>query len=49
MGWQNPLGKFVFHYYLLHPADNRLVVQRGRLEGWNINNAQFFVKRILGH
>jgi len=49
MGWQNPLGKFVFHYYLLQPFGNSLVVQRGRLEGWNKKNAQFFLKRIFGN
>jgi len=49
MGWQNPLGKFVFHYYLLRTFGNSLVVQRGRLQGWNGKNAQFFLKRILGN
>jgi inner membrane protein len=49
MGWQNPLGKFVFHYYLLRPSENKLVVQRGRFEGWNGTNAQFFFKRIFGN
>jgi inner membrane protein len=35
-GWVDPKEKFVFHYFLDHPDDeNRLVVQRGRFEGWN--------------
>src|SRR5215204_2736726 len=37
MGWQDPKGKFVFHYFLKDSADNNLVVQRGRFEGWNKN------------
>ncbi len=48
-GWQNPKGKFVFHYYLQHPADNALVVQRGRFEGWNSETAISLVKRVAGN
>ena len=47
IGWQHPLGKFVFHYFLLQSADNALVVQRGRLEGWNWNTVSIFFKRIF--
>jgi inner membrane protein len=49
IGWQDPLGKFVFHYYLLQPADNSLVVQRGRLEGWSWNTAKNLLNRIVGN
>src|SRR5665647_793570 len=35
IGWQNPEGRFVFHYFLQRPGENKLVVQRGRFEGWN--------------
>ena len=49
IGWQNPKEKFVFHYYLQHPNDNKLVVQRGRFEKWNWLVAQNFWIRIKGN
>lgn len=49
IGWQNARGRFVFHYYLQHPDDNKLVVQRGRFAGWNIQTAWSLVKRINGN
>jgi inner membrane protein len=49
MGWQNPKGKFVFHYYLKDSADNKLVVQRGRFEGWNKDAFNSLLKRIKGN
>ncbi len=48
-GWQNPTNKFVFHYYLKDSADNKLVVQRGRFEGWNKDAFNSLVKRIKGN
>jgi inner membrane protein len=48
-GWQDPRNKFVFHYYLKDSADNKLVVQRGRLEGWNIKSFKSLIKRIEGN
>ncbi|MCB8777871.1 metal-dependent hydrolase [Planktothrix agardhii 1031] len=35
IGWKNPKEHFVFHYYLNHPHDNKLVVQRGRFDKWD--------------
>jgi inner membrane protein len=49
IGWQNARGKFVFHYYLQHPQDNTLVVQRGRFEGWNWQTGRLLLKRIKGN
>ena len=49
IGWQNPRGRFVFHYFLQHPENNTLVVQRGRFEGWNWQTAWSLVKRISGN
>ena len=49
IGWYDPKGKFVFHYYIQHPEDNDLVVQRGRFAGWNKETAQTFVRRIKGN
>lgn len=48
-GWQNPKEKFVFHYYLQHPNENALVVQRGRFTGWNLQNIRFLFRRIWGN
>ena len=48
MGWNDPKGKFVFHYFLKHGADNTLVVQRGRFEGWNRETFFLFWQRIKG-
>jgi inner membrane protein len=48
LGWENPMGKFVFHYYLEHPDDNTLVVQRGRFDGWNYDVFLGLVKRAAG-
>lgn len=48
-GWQNPKEKFVFHYFLQQPADNTLVVQRGRFAGWNWQNTKFLLRRIWGN
>ena len=49
IGWQQPREKFVFHYYLQHPDDNELVVQRGRFAGWNREVVKKFIRRIKGN
>lgn len=49
LGWEDPRGKFVFHYFLKHGIDNTLVVQRGRFEGWNTETAKKFIQRIEGN
>lgn len=49
VGWQNPKGKFVFHYYLDNPEDNELVVQRGRFDGWNVQTAKALIDRVKGN
>lgn len=48
MGWQNPSARFVFYYYLQHPKANELLVQRGRMAGWDYAAWQTFVQRIKG-
>ncbi len=48
IGWKNPRGQFVFHYFLQHPGDNRLVVQRGRFQGWGWQTVASLLKRIRG-
>ena len=49
IGWQDPRNRFVFHYYLKDSADNKLVVQRGRFEGWNTAALNSLIKRIAGN
>jgi inner membrane protein len=46
-GWSNPAAPFVFHYYLADPADNRLVIQRGRWH-WDRDTWRRFLKRMEG-
>ena len=49
IGWQDPKEKFVFHYYLEYPNNNKLVVQRGRFAKWDWQVAKSLVKRIVGN
>lgn len=48
-GWQNAKAEFVLHYYLLHPENNELVVQRGRFVNWNKQSISSFIRRIKGN
>ena len=47
-GWQYPDAGFVFYYYLEHPKDNTLLIQRGRFAGWDMETVHFFLLRMLG-
>jgi inner membrane protein len=49
IGWQNPRAKFVFHYFILHPDENKLVVQRGRFKDWNWKTFKQLIIRIKGN
>ena len=49
IGWQNPKEKFAFHFFLQHPDDNKLVVQRGRFAKWDKAAAEAFWMRIKGN
>ncbi|MBP6023434.1 metal-dependent hydrolase [Ferruginibacter sp.] len=49
IGWKSPREKFVFHYYLQHPGDNKLVVQRGRFAKWDWGVVKALAKRIRGN
>lgn len=49
IGWKDPKEKFVFHYYLQHPQDNKLVVQRGRFAKWDWEVAKSLWERIKGN
>lgn len=49
IGWKDPKEKFVFHYFLQHPDDNTLVVQRGRFARWDMDAAKALWIRIKGN
>lgn len=49
IGWKDPAARFAFHYFLQHPADNKLVVQRGRFAGWNLGAFKALLRRIKGN
>lgn len=48
VGWRDPQAHFVFHYFLDHGKDNKLVVQRGRFAGWDMNVMHSLYTRIRG-
>ena len=48
IGWQDPAARFVFHYYLSHPEDNELVVQRGRFANWDWKAVTSLARRVKG-
>jgi inner membrane protein len=48
IGWKNSRDHFVFHYFLSHPNENKLVVQRGRFDKWDLNTALSLWRRMKG-
>lgn len=48
-GWEDPRGRFAFHYFLNLPGQNKLVVQRGRFSKWDRQSIQVMWKRIRGN
>jgi inner membrane protein len=49
IGWKDPKEKFVFHYFLQYPDDNKLVVQRGRFAKWDWSVVEALWRRIKGN
>jgi inner membrane protein len=49
VGWKDPAAPFVFYYYLQHPSENKLVVQRGRFARWNNDAFNSLLQRIRGN
>jgi inner membrane protein len=49
IGWQDPIEKFAFYYYLYPELDNTLVVQRGRFAKWDEQSLRSLLKRIKGN
>jgi inner membrane protein len=48
IGWKDPKARFAFYYYLTHPEDNLLVIQRGRFANWDKNAAKRLINRMGG-
>lgn len=47
IGWASPKERFVFHFYLSLPEDNKLVLQRGRFDKWDKQVAYALWHRIF--
>lgn len=48
LGWKDPKEKFVFHYYLKHPNENKVVIQRGRFAKWDNTAIPTLWQRMMG-
>ena len=48
VGWYHPKERFAFYYYLNYPANNDMVVQRGRFLKWDKKTIGSLFKRMLG-
>lgn len=48
IGWRSKQAPFVFYYYLEHPEENSLLVQRGRFAGWDRDAFNSLLRRISG-
>lgn len=46
-GWHNPRSRFAFHYFLSHPDDNELIVQRGRFAGFDADSRRSLFLRMF--
>ncbi len=46
-GWQNPKADFVFHYYLNHPTNNKLIIQQGRVSNLNFGSLSLLFKKAI--
>jgi len=48
LGWEKLHPQPVLYYYLQYPANNKMIVQRGRFQGWNKDAVTRFIKRMRG-
>lgn len=46
-GWVNPENKFVFHYYLNHLDNERLMIQKGRFSAMSMSGINSLFQRAL--
>lgn len=47
-GWRQPNNPFTFHYYLKPQLDNTMVMQRGRMAGWDGPTIKAYWARMKG-
>ncbi|MBN8851098.1 MAG: hypothetical protein BGO55_28635 [Sphingobacteriales bacterium 50-39] len=47
-GWEDGKARFVFHYFLHQPGENEIILQRGRLAGWDRRAFRIFLQKIEG-
>lgn len=47
-GWTSSKNNFVFHYYINHPKNNELIIQRGRFSNWDWDAVKVFYHRATG-
>jgi inner membrane protein len=45
-GWEDPNSRFAFHYFLSHPDENDLIVQRGRFAKLDLVSAKWMWNRM---
>ncbi len=48
IGWRTKGAPFVFYYYLQHPEENKMLVQRGRFAGWDRDAFISLLRKIKG-
>jgi inner membrane protein len=48
-GWQNNEAPFAFSYPLVNSRDQYLLLQKGRIAGWNMGAIKTYIKRISGN
>lgn len=48
-GWVDLNNHFAFHFYLTHPEDNALVVQRGRFARWDRQSMRIMWRKMFGN
>jgi len=49
VGWCEQQPKFVCHYYMQYPDNNKMIVQRGRFAKWDKQTFTLFIKRMMGN
>lgn len=47
-GWTSLKNNFVFHYYINHPKNNELIIQKGRFSNWDWDAVKVFYHRATG-
>ena len=48
-GWAEENPRFVFHYFLQYPGENGIIMQRGRVSGWDRRAIHAYLQRIAGN